>query len=896
VAEPPARADEIFADALERAPSERTPFLDDACRGDDELRARVATLLEAHARAGEFLERPIVDADVTGWAPDEANLAGVVVGAYRVVERIGTGGMSTVWRAERADAEFEKTVAVKMIAPGPETAEILRRFRTERQVLAGLEHPNIARLLDGGMTPDGRPYLVMEYVDGVPIDRYCAEHALSVEARLELFAKVCAAVNHAHRHLVVHRDLKPNNVLVDAGGSVKLLDFGIAKVLDPDSVAAAGSSATRTVARAMTPRYASPEQFRGDAITTAADVYSLGIVLYELLTGESPYRIDGGSPAEIERVVCDTEPTRPSVAVASGTSERERERPALPDVDRRRWSRRLAGDLDNILLMALRKEPDRRYESVEQLAEDLRRHLAGLPVVARPDTLGYRTRTFVRRNLAAVSAAVFAVLLLVAATGVSTTLWLDARRAREDAERARAHSDVERERSDQIAGFLRDMLSTIDPDRAQGRDTELLQELLDGSAERLDRELGDRPGLAWELHQTIGATYLGLGEATEAERHHRRAMEILKRSPPGEDDRDSQARHARDLATTIVGLTHALGDLGRDEDARGLLLDALDLPFGAAPTDRLARASILGNLAVCLERGGDADGAERRYREAVAIRREVGEGNEVDLAVSLGDLGRFLTVQDRRPEAEPFLIEALDIARAHVDEKPLLAAGLMMNLGDWHRRAKRLTDAEPLYREALDLYGRCLDPDHPRRTGALSRYASLLESQGRYAEAEPVYREALAAQRRTLGSSHREVGTTLNNLAGLLRKAGRPGEALPLLDEATEIYRRELGPDHAWMAIVLANRARACEALGDGPATERAAREALTIGGRYWPETHVRTAVVRSILGSALLLQDRREEARPLLAESLRDLEAALDADDTRVRDARERLRRAGSR
>jgi len=400
------RAADLFADALERADAERDAFVAAACAGDDALRAEVLSLLAAHAPAQAlFREPPRLPA-----APDAA---GSVFGSYRVLRLLAEGGMGEVYLAERTDAEFEKQVAIKRIRPGLGTREILERFRRERQLLADLEHPNVARLLDGGSTPDGLPYLVMEYVDGVPIDRWCGERGLSVEERLRLFLRVCDGVHYAHRNLVVHRDLKPSNILVDRAGTPKLLDFGIAKVLEAGGGAVDGApaDAAATTFRALTPRYASPEQIRGDRITTSTDVYSLGVVLYELLAGRSPYRdtATGG----LERAVCEEAPTRPSRAAA-----------AADDGATRRRRARLTGDLDNIVLRALAKDAERRYASAEDLAADIRRHLDGLPVAARPDTAAYRLSKFVRRNrgLTAAVAGVIAVL------AVALSVTLDAQR------------------------------------------------------------------------------------------------------------------------------------------------------------------------------------------------------------------------------------------------------------------------------------------------------------------------------------------------------------------------------------------------------------------------------------------------------------------------------------
>ena len=370
------RIQEIFLHAADLPPAERAAFLDRTCNDDAEVRREVESLLRADA-TGEFAVQTAIKSEAASML-DESSLVGARLGPYRLLNEIGRGGMGSVYLAERDDEHYRKLVAVKVVKRGMDTAGVLARFRHERQILAGFEHPYIARLIDGGTTPDGRPFFVMEYIEGQPIVTYCQERNLDLESRLRLFLRVCEAVSYAHRALVVHRDLKPNNILVDREGIPKLLDFGVAKLLDPG--ADPGLTSTVFAMGPLTPAYASPEQVRGLPITTTADVYALGAILYELLTGTVAQKIDPHTPSEIERVVCQTEVLRPSIAARAA---------GLP---------RLNSDVDNIVLMALRKERERRYTSVDQLAEDIRRHLDGRPVLARQDSLGYRAQKFVGRN------------------------------------------------------------------------------------------------------------------------------------------------------------------------------------------------------------------------------------------------------------------------------------------------------------------------------------------------------------------------------------------------------------------------------------------------------------------------------------------------------------------
>src|SRR5438094_8662935 len=418
----------IFEQALELKANERAAFVQKSCTGDEELRREVESLLESHASAGGFIDDRSLFISEAGLKDDNEDVrVGQLIGAYRIVREIGRGGMGAVYLAERADEHYKKQVAIKLVKRGMDTDSVLRHFRNERQILAGFDHPNIARLFDGGTTGDGLPYFVMEYVEGLPINEYCATHSLSALQRLKLFREACAAVSYAHRYTVIHRDIKMSNILVTSEGTPKLLDVGIAKILAPGT----GQEAlmTMTGVRPMTPEYASPEQVRGEPVTTASDVYSLGVVLYELLTGRSPYHFTSRSPADLAREITNTEPPRPSTVVSNNNQQSE--------ITNQKF---LRGDLDNILLMALRKEPQRRYQSVEQFADDIRRHLESRPVLARKDTIGYRARKFVRRNRVAVAGALLILVSLIG--GLIATAWQAHRATVQKALAERRFNDV----------------------------------------------------------------------------------------------------------------------------------------------------------------------------------------------------------------------------------------------------------------------------------------------------------------------------------------------------------------------------------------------------------------------------------------------------------------------
>jgi serine/threonine protein kinase len=507
---------EVLDPVLVLKPGERAAFLDRACATDSSLRRDVEELLNADNEAGtEFLNEPqplqltlAPESEGDSWELADAWL-GRRVGSYKVVEQIGVGGMGEVYRAFRADDQYRKEVALKVVRSGQDSGFVISRFKNERQILASLDHPNIARLHDGGTTPENTPYFVMELIEGQPIDRYCSQRELTVTQRLKLFLQVCSAVQYAHQRLIIHRDLKPSNILVTSDGTPKLLDFGIAKILDAEAVTGQIES-TLTIFRALTPGYASPEQVRGEAITTASDVYSLGIVLFELLTGQHPYRKPNSTPQEIARAVCEVEVKKPSTAAHRletrssldlGDSDGFRAVGRHPDHTAEQLSKRLRGDLDTIVLMALRKEPQRRYASVEQFAEDIRRHLENLPVLARKDTMGYRTSKFVARHRAGVAGAVIVAITILA--GLAVTLH-EARIARSQQARAERRFNDVRKLANSLIFEIHDSIETM-PGATTTRKL-----LLERALEYLDSLASESSGDI-SLQRELAAAYLRIG-------------------------------------------------------------------------------------------------------------------------------------------------------------------------------------------------------------------------------------------------------------------------------------------------------------------------------------------------------------------------------------------------
>jgi serine/threonine protein kinase/tetratricopeptide (TPR) repeat protein len=751
-------------------------------------------------------------------APPEARR----IGPYRVLRELGQGGMGTVYLAARADEQYEKRVAIKVIRAGMDNQEVLRHFRRERQILASLDHPNIARLLDGGATDEGLPYFVMEFVQGQAIDEYCDRASLSVPERLKLFRAVCSAIQYAHRNLIVHRDIKPSNVVVTAEGVPKLLDFGIAKFLNPEL-----SGKTQTVTRmAMTPEYASPEQARGEPITTATDVYSLGVVLYKLLTGHHPYRVSNRPALEVLRAVIEEEPERPSTAInrtdeaaptvsqASTTAESvSRTREGTPE----RLRRRLHGDVDNIVLMALRKEPQRRYPSVEAFSEDIRRYLEGRPVTARRGTFTYRTGKFLRRNRIGVGV-VATIFALLAAFGA--TMAAQSRRVSGALERA----EKERAKAEKVSGFLVDLFKVSDPSEAKGNAV-TAREMLDKGAAKIETELKDQPEVRATLMDTMGNVYRNLG--------------LYDKALP-------------------------------------LLQEALKTRKGIYGNEHPEVATSLNNLASILEHKGDYAAAEPLYREALAMRRKLLGSEHPDVARSLNNLANILDTEGNVAAAEPLYREALAMRRKLFGEENPEVARSLNNLAIVLREKGDYAGAEALQREALAMKRKLLGNDHQDVTGSLNNLANVLDEEGKYAEAEALYREVLARDRKLLGNEHPDLAMGMNNLAGVLREKGDYAGAEGLHREALAMRRKLLGNEHPDTAESLTGVADAVADKGDYATAEPLYREALAVQRKVLGDEHLNVGESLVGLADALCHQNKPLEGAAVSREALAIRQKAL--------------------
>jgi serine/threonine-protein kinase len=814
------RIAQIVEQALEVEVGRRGPLLVDLCGDDQELFVEVASLLHFQEKARDFIETPAVEAVAELLADERTGLqAGDALDGYKIISLLGEGGMGEVYLAD--DVSLGRKVAIKLLKYGLGTANFVRHFHQEEKILAGLIHPNIAQLYGGAVTTNGVPYFVMEYVNGPRFDDYCRDKGLPISERLELFRKICSAVSYAHQHLVIHRDIKPANIRVTSEGEPKLLDFGIAKLVDP---ATSAIEQTMTFASVMTPEYASPEQIRGENITTASDVYSLGVVLYELLTEQKPYKIDNRSATSIARAITEQEPTRPSITVAKNQQSKTNASPARTN------QKALRGDLDNIVLKAIRKEPDRRYASVNQFSEDIRRHLEGRPVIARKDTVGYRASKFVRRNKIGVAAAALVFLTLIG--GIVATGW-EAHRTNQQ----RLLAEREKLKAERVNAFLQDMLGAAAPE-VKGVDVKVV-DLLSEASRRAQTELTNQPDVMAGVLATLGRTYISLTLFGQAE---------------------------KDLRAALAASLKANGEFNS------------------------TTATTMGWLGLALAYQDKAIEGEAMSRKAVALQRKLHPEGNADLAVALYSVGMNLTWQNHGKAAEPFLQEAVDLLGKYLGENNGYYMAALTELAIVRDQSGKSDDAEKLYRRAIEIGSHVERRYRIFLAQATGYFGEHLTTKGSYAEAETNLRQSLAIYREVTGDDNVNTATIGRDIARVHFLQGNYASAEVEYRQSLRTLSHFYGAQHPLLLGVKAALGVTLSRLGQPAEGEVLVREALELRRKTLPKDNFLIPLTESALGECLIAQKHFTEARPLLVSGYNGLKAKFGDSDVRVIEARQRL------
>jgi serine/threonine protein kinase/tetratricopeptide (TPR) repeat protein len=868
----------------------REARLEELCSGDSELRAFVERLLRHHETGGGgVLDRPpsVGDTETTEPAP----ISGETLGPYVLRERIGSGGMGEVWRAEQT-TPVRRTVALKLIKAGMDSGQVIARFEAERQALALMDHPAIAKVFDAGTTHQGRPYFAMEYVPGVPITEYCDSRKLGTRERLELFQRVCEGVQHAHQKAVIHRDLKPSNILVadvDGKPQPRIIDFGVAK-------ATTQKLTEKTMYTAMgqligTPEYMSPEQanLTVEDIDTRSDVYSLGVILYELLAGALPFEPTELRKAGFEgilRLLREKDPPRPSTKVSS-LGERTTEVAANRRTEPRRLVSQLRGDLDWIVMRSLEKDRNRRYASPQELAQDIGRHLQHEPVLAGPPSPIYRARKFLRRHrgnaifagsvivLLMVLGAIFAafgfmtvLVVVLVAFGITMSVMFGAQRAeRMRADRERDRAVREAETTAQVTATLEEMLASVDPTKS-GRDV-TVKEMLDQTAKTLGVDFKARPLVEASLRHTVGMTYEALGEYDDAEQHLRRAVEIRRELLGEEDPRTLEA---------MAGLAGVYRQQAGYQEAEALAREALKTARRVLGEEHPQTLALMQELAASYWVQGRYASywVPSRYKEAESLFREIletsrrvlGEEHPQTLLAMTG-LANTYQIQERLDEAEALQRETLEIQRRVLGEEHPQTLMNMSNLGFAYWRHGRYVDAEPLLRKTLEIQRRVLGEEHPETPHTMGALALTYGDEGKYEEAMALQHETLETSRRVLGEEHPQTLRSLEDLAYIYGLQDRRGEAEVLRREILEISRRVLGEENPQTAVAMNNLALCYRFQGRYDEAEALLGETIELRRRVIGEGHPQTLRTKDYLAYTYSHHGRNVEAETLARETM---------------------------
>ncbi len=794
------RIKRILNEALKRDQSEIQAYISEQCGDDQGMEREVYSLLEAYADQG-IIDRPparLFESSVT--SKTSQSIIGTKIGAYRIEEKIAQGGMGEVYRAKRVDGVFEQQVALKVLAAGLFSDDQYRRFCIERQILASLNHDNIARLYDGGLTESGLPYFAMEFIEGKPIDQYCNENDMTVQDRMRLVITVCEAVQYAHRNLVIHRDLKPSNILVTHNGVVKLLDFGIARMMEPDRYS---EPITRPGLLPLSPSYASPEQIREDYISTASDIYQLGVVLYELLTGILPHDVVSKSAATIEKIICEDNPARPSTAVRKSYSE-ENQPIITESSDRGSWVKALRGDPDTIILKAMAKEPENRYGSAAEMASDIRRYVSGKPVLAHPQSIGYRSRKFIKRHR---WAATVSMLFVVMLTAYAITVTTHSKRTHAALEKA----EQESEKSVQVIDFMMGMFEAGDPAQALG-DTITARVLLDrgmNQAEKLDGQ----PEVQATMFDVVGRVYRSLGEYEQAEPIFKEVLAIRE---------NLHDKPALPMAKSHYNLAGVMHDAGKYGQAHQHYQKAADIFLQLPDHESEAYADVLHNISAARQ---DYDGIEK----SLQMRRNLFESNHPKIAQSYAQLGIMYLYDDQPDSAELHFNKARAVLDRIEDHQSPEVAGVMGSLASGLKELKLYDDALKYAERNFEILQSIYTEGHTNVAIAAKVLADVHSAKGQFSTANRYYEQALAELDAAAGEEHPLRRPVLQGWGEHYYQAGEYGQAEPLFREALGFLKANLRPDHPRIASMSKKLGACLLETGNYPEAEEMFEKSLAI-------------------------------------------------------------------
>ncbi len=793
--------------------------------------------------------------------PSPTEKAGDRISRYKLLQQIGEGGFGVVYMAQQEEP-VRRRVALKIIKLGMDTRQVVARFEAERQALALMDHPNVAKVLDGGATETGRPFFVMELVHGIKITEYCDQNSLSAPQRLELFMQVCRAIQHAHQKGIIHRDIKPSNILVALQDGVpvpKIIDFGIAKATQQELTEQ--TVFTQFGQFLGTPAYMSPEQaeMSGLDVDTRSDIYSLGVLLYELLTGKTPFdnqELLAAGLEEMRRRIREKEPARPSTRLNAMLKEELTTTAKRRHVEAPKLLKLVRGDLDWIVMKCLEKDRTRRYETANGLAMDLLRYLEQEPVVARPPSRLYRFQKLVRRNKVLFGAAAATGAALVVGLGIANWSLVREREAHRQ-----AHTEAAKSR--RAFQFLQAMLNGVGPSKARGRDTEMLREILDDTARSVGTDLKQEPEVEAEVRNTLGDVYLALGEHEKAETMIEAALAI-RRKVLGN-------RHP-DVAASLNSVGNVLSARGQLTNAETAYREALEIRKKSFGAESAEVATILNDLGAVLELQFRLSEAEDTERRALALRLKLFPHEHSSIAETLNNLGSILLRQGRYAEVESILRTNLSMLPKLVGPIHPQVADTLNNLGFVLQKEGKLAEAEERLSQALEMERQLHGPEHPLLADCLANLANVLRDQGKPAAAEPLYRNALAMRRNIYGENNRYVVASLNTLARLLRDEGKLPEAEQFAFEATEAARVVFGPTDSGMGTALDGLASVLYQEHKLDPAEVAARQCLDIFEKETPD-HWQTFEARVLLGGILLAQKKHSDAEPLLLSGYEGLE-----------------------